>query len=268
MTDLTVRYGQLTAVDAVSLTVASGKVLGLVGESGSGKSTLARALVGLTPIHGGTIEIGGERIDNARRRRRTRAMRRVQMVFQDPKSALDPRFTIAQCIEEAFPPARFGVTSAKRRERVRGLLEQMALDPGVMNFRPAGLSGGQQQRVAIARALAADPEILIADEVTASLDVSVQAVILNLLRDIQRDTGLAMLFISHNLAVVRYMADDIAVMYHGRVVEHGPTDQIISSPQDPYTATLLEAVPRPGQRLVAAANDEDPYNRPVHLPVV
>jgi peptide/nickel transport system ATP-binding protein len=268
LSDLTVRYDSFTAVDRANLTVGSGKVLGLVGESGSGKSTIARAIVALTPTHGGSIAIDGQRVDTMPVRRRTRAMRRVQMIFQDPKSALDPRFTIAQCIEEALSPARSGAPPAKRRERVRALLERVALDPGVMDSRPGRLSGGQQQRVAIARALAADPAILIADEVTASLDVSVQAVILNLLRDIQRDTGLAMLFISHNLAVVRYMADEVAVMYRGRIVEQGPTGRIIGSPQDPYTVTLLEAVPRPGQRLEAGMPEEPLHNRPVQLPVV
>jgi peptide/nickel transport system ATP-binding protein len=257
LANLTVRYAELTAVDAASLTVEPGEVVGLVGESGSGKSTLARAIVGLAPISAGIVEIGGVRVDNARRRQRASAMRSVQMIFQDPTSALDPRFTITQCIAEAFQGEGFNSGSASRKGRVTELLEKVALDPAVAHLKPTQLSGGQRQRVAIARALAGNPGILIADEVTASLDVSVQAIVLNLLRGIQREQGLTMLFISHNLAVVRYMSDHIAVMYQGRIVERGATDEIISNPQHPYTQTLLEAVPKPGHLLAALPKSEE-----------
>ncbi len=257
--DLVVRYGDFTAVDGVSLTVPRGQVVGLVGESGSGKSTLARAVVGLAPVHGGTIEIGGQDVTRLGRRQRVAVLRRVQMVFQDPRGALDPRFTVGQCVEEALDGS---VRGADRGRRVADLLERVALDPAVARSRPTTLSGGQQQRVAIARALAADPEIILADEVTASLDVSVQAVVLNLLRDIQRSTGLTMLFISHNLAVVRYMADHVAVMRHGRLVEHGPTETLVTEPAEEYTRTLLGAVPRLGQPLVLDGTEQHGLSLP------
>jgi peptide/nickel transport system ATP-binding protein len=262
VSDLTVRYGDLTAVEAVSLAVEPGAVMGIVGESGSGKSTLARAIVGLAKCSGGNVEVGGIDVQHLSRKQRALTMRRVQMVFQDPKSALDPRFTVEQCISEAFLGGHSRKGSINRKERVRQLLEQVSLDPAVARSKPTLLSGGQRQRVAIARALGAEPEVLIADEVTASLDVSVQAVILNLLRNIQREAGLSMLFITHNLAVVRYMADEIAVMFQGRIIEAGPTDEVISNPQHPYTRALLEAVPRPGRRLSSSQENNDNVSAP------
>jgi peptide/nickel transport system ATP-binding protein len=235
--DLTVRYGAFTAVRGVSFEVARGSVLGLVGESGSGKSTVARAIVGLT-VSRGVVRLG--EIDLSARQAR-RARRRVQMVFQDSRSALDPRLRVGDSIAE-------GMRGGKRSTRVAELLELVSLDPAVAGVRPHLLSGGQRQRVAIARALAAEPEVLIADEVTASLDVSVQAVVLNLLRRLQRDLRLTMLFISHNLAVVRYMSDDLAVMFNGRIVEQGPTQDVIGAPEHPYTRSLLAAIPQIGER--------------------
>jgi peptide/nickel transport system ATP-binding protein len=162
------------------------------------------------------------------------------MVFQDSRSSLDPRFTVAQCVGEGLEHYDKG--------RVKELLELVSLDPGLQNSRPGQLSGGQRQRVAIARALAAEPDVLIADEVTASLDVSVQAVVLNLLKRLQSELGLTMLFISHNMAVVRYMCDDLAVMYDGRIVEHGPVQRVIDNTGHPYTRSLLAAIPEIGQR--------------------
>ena len=220
--DLGVRYGAVTAVHDVSFTLERGRVLGLVGESGSGKSTTARAIVGLAASTG-RITIGDTDLSSVGGRASRRARRRVQMVFQDPRSSLDPRFTVAQCISEGLG----GRTGRGTSTRVTELLELVSLDPGLARSRPAQLSGGQRQRVAIARALAAEPEVLIADEVTASLDVSVQAVVLNLLRHLQAELGLSMLFISHNLAVVRYMCDDVAVMFGGHVVEDGAVEDVI-----------------------------------------
>lgn len=257
--ELTVTYGDVIALDAVNLSLDAGQIVGVVGESGSGKSTLARAIVGLTPIHSGSLTLSGVLIPNRAGPRRTRAMLRTQMIFQDPKRALDPRFTIEQCVAEALPRNRFGQAPRDQRQKVSQLLEMVALDPDLRGSKPGDLSGGQQQRVAIARALAAEPQIIIADEVTASLDVSVQAVILNLLRSIQQETGMAMIFISHNLAVVRYMADRIAVMYRGRIVEEGLTQDVIGHPKHEYTQQLLESVPRPGERLEANRQHiEDP----------
>ncbi|AYG05341.1 ABC transporter ATP-binding protein [Gryllotalpicola protaetiae] len=245
--NLEVRFGSSTVVKGISFDVPPGAVLGLVGESGSGKSTTARAIVGLTPSRG-AIRIGELDLSAVSAGARRRGRRRVQMVFQDSRSSLDPRFTVAQCVAEGLP--RFD------RGRVTELLKLVSLDPGLQNSRPGQLSGGQRQRVAIARALAAEPDVLIADEVTASLDVSVQAVVLNLLRRLQRELGLTMLFISHNMAVVRYMADELAVMYGGRIVEHGPVQDVIDRPEDPYTRSLLAAIPEIGQRRLLADDDE------------
>ena len=204
-----VRYGKLTAVDGVSLTVPSGQVVGLVGESGSGKSTLARAAVGLAPVSGGRVRLGGVDVRKLPRRRP------LQMVFQDPYSSLDPRMAIGESITEAMPR---DTSRGARRDEVTRLLELVQLDPERAAMLPGQLSGGQRQRVALARALAGQPRVLIADEITSALDVSVQGAVLNLVRDVQRRLALSMLFISHNLAVVRYVSDVVAVMYLGRIV--------------------------------------------------
>jgi peptide/nickel transport system ATP-binding protein len=237
--DVTVRYGSrrrgMTAVDRVSLTVPDGEVVGLVGESGSGKSTLARAAVGLTPLHAGRVLLDGEPVRNRGDRRP------LQMIFQDPYSSLDPRMTIGDTVAEAITRR-----PVDRRREVARLLELVELEPERARDYPAHLSGGQRQRVALARALAAAPDVVIADEITSALDVSIQGTVLNLLRDLQRELGTSMLFISHNLAVVRYVATSIAVMYLGRIVEHGPIAQVLNDPQHPYTRDLLDAVPDPG----------------------
>lgn len=249
---VTVEFGtgrhRLRAVDGVDLTVPDGAVLGLVGESGSGKSTLARAAVGLVPLAAGHIRLGGR--DIARRW----SGRGVQLVFQDPYSSLDPRMTVGECIAEALPRA---VRRTGRAAEVRRLLALVQLDPDRADTRPGGLSGGQRQRVALARALAARPDVVIADEMTSSLDVSVQGAMLNLVREIRRELGLAMLFISHNLSVVRYVSDVVAVMYLGRVVETAPTRDLLENPQHPYTRTLLDSVPRLGAAPVAAWADPE-----------
>ncbi|MEV0586990.1 ATP-binding cassette domain-containing protein [Nonomuraea sp. NPDC050310] len=221
--NLTVRYGAFTAVDDVTLEIPPGAIVGLVGESGSGKSTLARAVSGLVP-HTGRISDG----------------RRVQMVFQNPYASLDPRMTIGQSVAEALLrlPAR------ERGAEVERLLDLVALPAKVMGSYPRELSGGQRQRVAIARALGAEPELLVADEITSALDVSVQGAVLNLVRELRAELGLSILFISHNLAVVRYVCDTIAVMHGGRVVEEGPAERLTTEPAHDYTRALLAAVPR------------------------
>ncbi|WP_043787818.1 ABC transporter ATP-binding protein [Amycolatopsis rifamycinica] len=231
---VSVRYGKLTAVDGVSLTVPSGQVVGLVGESGSGKSTLARAAAGLAPVSAGRVLLDGVDVRRLPRRRP------LQMVFQDPYSSLDPRMAIGESITEAMPP---GPSRAERRAEVARLLELVHLDPDRAAALPGRLSGGQRQRVALARALAGRPKVLIADEITSALDVSVQGAVLNLVRDVQRRLALSMLFISHNLAVVRYVSDVVAVMYLGRIVEAGPAEQVLTDPRHPYTRDLLAAAP-------------------------
>jgi peptide/nickel transport system ATP-binding protein len=258
--DLEVHYGPVKAVRGVSFDVADGSVLGLVGESGSGKSTVARAVVGLAHSTG-TMRMRGVDLSGSSREAR-RQRRKVQLIFQDSRSSLDPRFTVEDCVREGLD----GSAYRSRREasaRVAELLEMVSLDPSVGRSRPGNLSGGQRQRVAIARALAAEPEVLIADEVTASLDVSVQAVVLNLLRRLQHELGLTMIFISHNLAVVRYMCDDLAVMFNGRIVELGSVEGVIDRPEHPYTRSLLAAVPEIGERrLLSDAGTETAIGEP------
>ncbi len=257
---VSVRYGGrrgLTAVDGVSLTVPAGKVVGLVGESGSGKSTLAKAAVGLSPVSAGRVLLGGVDVRKLPRRRP------LQMVFQDPYSSLNPRMTIGESIAEAMP------RGTDRSAEVARLLELVNLDPERAAHLPGQLSGGQRQRVALARALAGQPQALIADEITSALDVSVQGAVLNLVRSVQRQLGLSMLFISHNLAVIRYLSDFVAVMYLGRIVEAGPAEQVLTDPQHPYTRDLLDAAPSAHKSLfdqepgvTADAEPPDPHHPP------
>lgn len=246
---ITVRYGRFTAVENVDLLVPEGTVTGLVGGSGSGKSTLGKAVVGLAPMQSGRVLVAG-RSDAGRRRGRSP----VQLVFQNPYASLDPRMTIGATVAEALPreavsretPAR----KAPARERrtacdaeVARYLELVGIDPARAVLTPDALSGGQRQRVALARALAAGPAVLIADEITSALDVSVQGAVLNLLRRLQRELGFAMLFISHNLAVVRYLSDQVAVMDGGHLVECGPTERVLERPEHPATRNLISCVP-------------------------
>jgi peptide/nickel transport system ATP-binding protein len=242
---VTVRYGSgrhaHVAVDDVDLVVPPGQVVGLVGESGSGKSTLARAAVGLVAPAAGRIVLDGKPVPR-------RGRRPLQMVFQDPYASLDPRMTAGESIAEAIP--RGGdVPRVGRRDEAARLTGLVGLPPGTVDKFPSELSGGQRQRIALARALAGRPDVIIADEITSALDVSTQGAVLNLVRDLQRELSLSMLFISHNLAVVRYVADHVAVMYQGRIVEHGPAERVLLNPEQPYTRRLLAAVPRPGTRI-------------------
>lgn len=250
---VTIRFGSsrhgMTAADRVDLTVPDGSILGLVGESGSGKSTLARAAVGLTPLHSGRILLDEQPLTE-----RTRHGR-VQMVFQDPYSSLDPRMTIGDSIAEAVPR---GARGPARRREVARLLELVEMDPARARVYPGALSGGQRQRVALARALAARPEVVIADEITSALDVSIQGTVLNLVRNLQRELGTSMLFISHNLAVVRYVASTIAVMYLGQIVEQGPAAEVLAAPRHPYTRDLLAAIPGVEESSPGGATEADP----------
>jgi peptide/nickel transport system ATP-binding protein len=247
---VTVRYGlgrhAHLAVDAVDLVVPPGQVVGLVGESGSGKSTLARAAVGLVAPAAGQILLDGRPVPR-------RGRRPLQMVFQDPYASLDPRMTAGESIAEAIPRRR-DLSRASRRDEAARLTELVGLPSGTVDKFPSELSGGQRQRIALARALAGRPDVIIADEITSALDVSTQGAVLNLVRDLQRELSLSMLFISHNLAVVRYVADHVAVMYQGRIVEHGPAERVLLNPGQPYTRQLLAAVPRPGTRIDAEAD--------------
>ncbi|HEY1247329.1 MAG TPA: oligopeptide/dipeptide ABC transporter ATP-binding protein [Hyphomicrobiaceae bacterium] len=239
---------RLTAVNGVSFAIARGETLALVGESGSGKSTLARMTVGLLPPTAGRVTIDG--IDMwapgsqvSRHRERQRLRRRLQMIFQDPFASLNPRWRVARIV--ADPIKAFGLAKDRRetQHRVAELLRLVGLDPADGAKYPHEFSGGQRQRICIARALSSMPEFLVCDEPTSALDVSVQAQILNLMRDLQDRLGLSYLFISHNLAVVRHMATRIGVMYLGRMVEMAPAAELFERPRHPYTRMLLDALP-------------------------
>ena len=230
----------LVAVDDVSLSVGEGETLGLVGESGCGKTTLGRALLGLVPRSSGTVTFDGQDID-ARMDDDLLAFRRgVQMVFQDPYAALNPKMTVGDALAEVLKVHRICPPS-QIRARVDDLLETVGLSPDLANRRPRALSGGQCQRIGVARALAVEPKMIVADEAVSALDVSVQAQILNLLAELQRKRNLAMIFIAHDLSVVRHICKRVAVMYLGRIVEMGSADQVFNAPRHPYTHALLAA---------------------------
>ncbi|MFE7596149.1 ABC transporter ATP-binding protein [Streptomyces sp. NPDC057494] len=233
-----------TALDGVSLTLAAGETLGIVGESGSGKSTLARVLAHAHPADGGRILLDGRDVTRPGRAELHAVRRRVQMVFQDPYASLNPRMTVGEIVAE--PLRAFGIGApAERADRVAELLRLVGLDPAAAGRHPRSFSGGQRQRIGIARALAPEPAVLICDEPVSALDVSVQAQIVGLLTDLQRDLGLALVFIAHDLAVVRQVSHRIAVMHGGRIVETGGADEVCERPRDPYTRALLAAAPEP-----------------------
>ncbi|WP_084100120.1 ATP-binding cassette domain-containing protein [Demequina sp. NBRC 110051] len=252
VTDLNVHFGTSHVLQDVSVSLGTGRTVGVVGESGSGKSTLAKALVGVVPASGGEIWVDGLDVRLATRRELAQYRRRIQMIPQDPFSSLSPRRTIAQTLAEAIEPGRGRVRPYQ--DRIAHWLERVGLDASMMHRYPHEFSGGQRQRIAIARGLIIDPSFVIADEITSALDVSVQAQVLELLADIRESLGLTMMFISHNLAVVQHVSDDVVVLYRGVVVEAGPVAQIFSSPQHWYTKALLEADPgSPGFTLDAPA---------------
>ncbi len=253
---------QVVAVDDISLRVDDGHAIGIVGKSGCGKSTLARLLLGLLPPTAGHARIAGQDLRAMPRRERARL---IQPVFQDPMSSLNPRRRVGGIV--GLPLSAQGIRGTERRRRVARMLEQVGLTADMAVRFPAQLSGGQRQRVAIARALIVEPRILICDEPTSALDVSVQAQILNLLMDLRAAFDLTLVFISHNLAVVEHIADEVAVMYLGRIVELGPSEQVFRAPRHPYTRALLASVltPEPGLGLPDVPVGEG-YPDPANIP--
>jgi peptide/nickel transport system ATP-binding protein len=257
----------IRAVDGVSLRIARGETLALVGESGCGKSTVGRAILRLFDITGGTITLDGKRIDSVSSARLRPMRQRLQVVFQDPFSSLNPRMRVRDILAEPIRNFSLAKNSREIEERVASLLEKVRLPRNAIDRFPHEFSGGQRQRIGIARALAAEPELIICDEAVSALDVSVKAQIVNLLQDLQQELGLALLFISHDLAIVEHLTHRVAVMYLGKIVETGDKNGIFASPKHPYTKALLSAVPvpEPGaakQRVPLAGDVPSPANPP------
>ena len=258
------------AVDGVSFAIPAGKTLGLVGESGSGKTTVARTLLRLTEPTSGSFRLDGTEVFGLRATPLRALRRRMQIVFQDPYGSLNPRMTVRQTLREPLAIHRL-VPKAERDARVHALLGEVGLDQTLADQYPHELSGGQRQRVGIARALSVEPAFLVCDEPVSALDVSVQAQVLNLLADLQRARGLTYLFIAHDLAVVKHIADDVAVMYLGRIVERAPGAPVYSLPRHPYTRSLLSAIPVPDptatpRRIILQGDVPSPAHPPTGCP--
>ncbi len=241
------KVGEVRAVDGVSFDIQPGETLGLVGESGSGKSTTGYCVLQLVKPTSGSVKFEGTELTELGREDLRRMRREMQIVFQDPYSSLDPRMTVGDIVGEPLIVHGIG-TRRDRSARTRELLDVVGFNPSYTNRYPHEFSGGQRQRIGIARALALSPKLIVCDEPVSALDVSIQAQILNLLKDLQNDFGLTYLFIAHDLAVVRGMSDRIAVMNHGQLVEIGSAEQVYTNPQDDYTKALLSAVPVPDPR--------------------
>lgn len=240
---------QLKAVNGVSFSLNAGETLGIVGESGCGKSSLARALIGLNPISGGSVKLNGRELAGLAHADWRSLRAEMQMIFQDPLSSLNPRMTIGEIIGEPLRTLRPGVSSSEVKAEVERVMARVGLLPNVINRYPHEFSGGQCQRVGIARALIVKPKLIICDEPVSALDVSIQAQVINLLMDLQAEEGLALIFIAHDLAVVKHIAQRVMVMYLGRVMESAATDALFNTPAHPYTRALLSAVPIPDPKL-------------------
>ncbi|HMD51554.1 MAG TPA: oligopeptide/dipeptide ABC transporter ATP-binding protein [Solirubrobacteraceae bacterium] len=260
--------GWVRAVDGVTLAVRQGEVLGLVGESGCGKTTLARTILQLAPITGGTVVLHGRDLGRASRAELLACRRDLQMVFQDPYASLNPRMTVQATLAEPLLAHRI-CGRAEVKGRVDELMRMVGLAPRFSRKYPHEFSGGQRQRIAIARALALRPKVIVADEPVSALDVSIQAQILNLLSQLCREMNLSLIFIAHDLSVVRHISDRVAVMYLGRIVELGPAEDVIDRPSHPYTRALVSAIPVPDpaverarQRIVLAGDPPSPINPP------
>jgi oligopeptide transport system ATP-binding protein len=262
------RVGTVRAVDGVSLTLARGEILGLVGESGCGKSTLGRTILQLIPPTEGAIVLAGKNLAGLDKRALREARSDFQMIFQDPYASLNPRMTVFDTLAEAMRAHR-KIPDAELTARVAALLNKVGLSPRFVKKYPHEFSGGQRQRIAIARALAVEPKLIIADEPVSALDVSIQAQIINLLAKLSREMQLTLIFISHDLSVVKHISDRIAVMYLGRIVEVGPATQVFTQPLHPYTKALVSAVPIPDpereqqrQRVILSGDPPSPLNPP------
>lgn len=259
--------GHVKAVDDVSFTIGPREVLGLAGESGSGKTTIGRSILRLVEPTSGTVIFKGTDVTKLDARALRLFRRKAQIIFQDPYSSLDPRMTVGETLSEPFQVQGLLANRRERRARVVQLLESVSLSADFLERRPRELSGGQRQRVGIARALAVEPEFIVADEPVASLDVSIQAQVVNLLEDLKDRLGLALLFISHDIAIMAHLSDRIAIVYLGRLMEIGPRRAICGSPKHPYTEALLSAVPDPDparrrQRIVLEGDIPNPANPP------